>query len=1359
MSWFLALASVAAICADFDGDLKIAGVDPVKAENIRLVAGIEGQAVHVPTNGVLEYALTEGTLNPDEGTFICWFKLDWTPWGGLLYRDDAKLEDGTWPDSLWRAYYKRNLFTCGPSYITGGILQSAALVGMGESASWVGQIFAGEWHQLAVVWESGVRLAAYFDGQQLQEEYPSKKEASVFGTTFQLGCGGNLPGLGGAIDGVRIYTRALTDEEIAASYAEHMAERIEILDAVVHVGEEERVRFRARNLRTGELREYTRAVRAERPGAFTLDEGGRTFELYALERPTNVYPQVLGGQIDPFDVSKDQATLVAQFDCAREADPSYFNTCGDHVVTNGALSYRELDLIAADSGFVYRFHTDSPDVPHLLEFDYPDDLQRTFPVCIYRYKYGRIYTGTLDCCGIMTGIDNPLTGQVKTKRQIFWPHAEDILVAILGYKANKGEHPPAATAIRVYRLDKFDEKVRALGNPPAGQEQTRTACVWDEDPTMDADLAFNQAFCYRDNDLNFWYDKWAHTISYMKAMGLDSWDIKVVSYFGDVTGMKATLEHQSWLMSANGRRIGWDTLGARMLEDAGLDFWVRLNNVTPPSGWFQKFAGLDSPDDLWVEDLNGKKSEYYCAVPYRFYHPKVKAALRRFVAAYRDRYTGRKNFRGITLCEQAPLFFTSLDWGYDKYTTDLFAAETGVAVPGETAHARYEYLTGDSTRKAKWIEWRCAKNQEILSELAHEIRAGANKTLELRFWIEANWFSDHPERWPDPTWSWNEDLRAAGVDMKAVNAIPGVRFLPVVRPYRCRNSGVTAVNEPYLERSPEEAELIRDAGVTDMMICNYGVLEIVNRLMLKENRWKRAFWWTIGNNVPNVPNFYSYSIPHPSGALATELPAHLIAEYDLQDLMHGYWGIPESGEPDAFRTFYLSYRSIPRGRFDLLEGYSNDPVAIRVSQEGKGWYAVNRLPYHVRLSFADGKLNWKVTLKPCEIRYFRPDCGLGVPKAVGLTTEIEKKAKAYFNEVSQKLSAVAKASPGQAELAHVIGEMEKAAAEGRWGRVRALHLTRAARAARLANPISVSPKLVRETREIELILGNFDAKRLDGTAQIVETPAGWAAKGGPVLFSTEPGGETRVRLPLVSTNEVLAVYETFRIRILSNGVEDELCYSFPPLESADWVAPDQTPAMSGWLSSVAWMMPGGAEEAKRVMDRVHENPLLKDLGSIDAGFSFSLAPDGSGIRFRADVVDPEYIPPETEGAMYEKDCIQLYFDQRNNALVGPSDGYDEDDVVFQLGTLNGKPTLYMEEPQRKPVDSNLTVVHENGHTVYDVFIPKSLLPYARLSPGEVIGCDILVNQRMRDQKGEYSFGMSFGSPYRHPAQWRDLYLR
>ena len=147
---------------DFEKD----GVRPAREVNVEYVDGIDGTAAYIPTNGVLEYAYKQGTLHGERGTVSLWFKMNWTPWGGKLFRDKSKDEDGNWTDNpkmTSKGAFARSLLRIPGSFgIGGGAYFSFDGLPGSCSLMWNCKVFEGEWHHVAVSWDvdSVARLSA-----------------------------------------------------------------------------------------------------------------------------------------------------------------------------------------------------------------------------------------------------------------------------------------------------------------------------------------------------------------------------------------------------------------------------------------------------------------------------------------------------------------------------------------------------------------------------------------------------------------------------------------------------------------------------------------------------------------------------------------------------------------------------------------------------------------------------------------------------------------------------------------------------------------------------------------------------------------------------------------------------------------------------------------------------------------------------------------------------------------------------------------------------------------------------------------------------------------------------------------------
>ena len=1069
-----AAAAPASFRLDFDGTLQDAdGIEPVKSSRIRFVPGVRGQAAYLPSDGWLEYAFATNSLGERAGSFSAWVKTDWTYDGCCNYRDRDLDDKGEW-GALNASRQKRALFMLGDW--RGIRVSLGTVLGMTYVEAWGGIrtrgfCKGGEWHHYAGSYDAeSKRYRLYLDGRMLAEErkeYPPGVQGQ-FPKTFTLGCGDRLPGNGGpraalegAVDEFRLYDREVSPEEVMDAFTSVIPYRIELMDYAVTAGVEKNLRFRVRNIsregfermfdvagksvrvaaKPGELSEFSVPYRVEAEGLHRIEVNAgkvdfRWFEIIALA------PEVSAPQ-----PSEPRRTCLGTYDCTRDYPSNVFNHCGSHVVTNACGVYRECETLDPGTGLAYRFRIRNKGLPHVVELVYPDDAKREFSFAAHPENYNRLHTGSLDCAAIITGVDHPNTFRMRRKRFIFWPDSDTVCVCIYAYKPIDGSKPPAAAKVSVHELDHLPPAANA-----GASRGRRSVGVWDEDPTMDAQLVFNHALNYEKANLEFWRVKWRRTIDYMRYQGIDAWDIKVLSYRGDVTGMDATFGGCSPFMGTDGRCFGWADAGADMLDKAGMDIWVRLNHKFTPDGWIARLGGDDGADIFFRND-KGEVPDHYAKG--NFLHPAVMNAYKAMIRAYRDKFRVYGHFRGITLNEAPACDFYDIFTGYDDLTVGLFEKETGTRCP-KSCQDRYRFLVGDQARRKAWIDWRCRKVTEAARELVAVLREKGDD-LVLQWWVSPYCFLRGEKDW----FGWDPDAsaRKGGIDLKALSSVEGLCVMPIVRPDFFRAHGRYDTNEEHFQFDERYRRYFREAGVRAINLERHSNLEIYPSMTASKNLWKRPFWMPVGSNVAGVPNFYDYPTPHPNSEFCLESLVGLVADYDLQEIMHGFWGLPEQGEHGRFRRFYTQFRSIPRGDFRPVDGAPDDPVALRVGKEG--YYLVNRTSCEAEATWKENGVAKMARLGNCDIAYFPAPGGAEISD---FGAKVDKEDVEALDRRLTVLDEAADDDPSNAELADIRDRARSALRGGRYSEAVSYFKTAAARAAVLK---SQNMKVLRPDPPIE----------------------------------------------------------------------------------------------------------------------------------------------------------------------------------------------------------------------------------------------------------------------------------------------------
>ena len=1020
---------------------------PLKRENVSVVKGLSGNAVHLSKDSLLEFSSSlPGFMTPTAGTFMVWFKHDDTLPSCNASHDFVMAENFNAQWIPHSGVHQRSLFASGDSFVWGGVSLRCDMgpATFGNCIWWGRRILGGEWHFAAVSYDSAKGKAIlYADGVVAKTRDFEAGRKIPLGKTFTLASGGEKLGLDGTIDEVTILPLALDEDALRREYLKHQPIRYELHDWSVGEGETKSFRFRARNesaepvektlkfsngatvvlsLEPNELKEFTVNVKGDKPGLFKLwlNEGevdARQFECMCLgEEPRNILPT--------------RKTLIGEYDCTKEYPRDRAALCTSEIVTNGPLVYLESrEDGAAVPLAAYRFAIRNQGKPHIVEIDYPDDKMRWFLVSVFPEKWGRIYSVSIDCAGVMTGVDYPLSMEMQKKRFVFWPDSDAVAVVIQNYHFNRHA---AVAAVRMYEMDSLP-----LGPVQGMSKGRRTVAEWDEDPTIDADLTFNNSWNYKNADLEFWRVKWQRVIDYMRWNSQDSWVIKVAAYFGDATGMYATIPEAAlpWKNTdiSNGRCRGWAELGADMLERAGMGFWVKLNHRGDNYGaWFSRLGHGESGVGIGFMDSNGGLGGAW-ETP-NFLRPSVRAAYRRLIESYRDKFGRYSGFRGIAMNEACPIHFHNLSVGYDDYTIEQFQRDTGIAVPGTDAKSRYVYLTSDHVRKESWVKWRCEKTEQIASELASILRAKGGDA-EIQIWISpVRYCRNGSLKWEE--WNAKQAFREAGLDLPRLAKIPGVRFVPSVGPDWIIKRKYNDSDMAYLPDSPSWRELMQKGEVAAINVFRCANLEIypsIGNQGAAARAWRTDLWTPAGNLVPFHDNFQSYPTPHARPPYTLDSVASLIADCDVQDFITGWWGLMESGEHDEWCRFYGQFRQIPRGRYALAKG-PDDPVCVRSGAEGH--YLVNREPYSVEIEYiVDGKPETLI-LRHHEIRFVK---GRGANGAVEVkSAKIPTAERATHLANLEKLEAAAKADEKNATLARAAKEARTAFYEGRFRQFRAL---------------------------------------------------------------------------------------------------------------------------------------------------------------------------------------------------------------------------------------------------------------------------------------------------------------------------------
>ena len=142
--------------------------------------------------------------------------------------------------------------------------------------------------------------------------------------------------------------------------------------------------------------------------------------------------------------------------------------------------------------------------------------------------------------------------------------------------------------------------------------------------------------------------------------------------------------------------------------------------------------------------------------------------------------------------------------------------------------------------------------------------------------------------------------------------------MPCPRPdiFRSRlgsaKDGKAAMDEPYFMDAPKWVNFLRENKINCFNVIRQSNFEIYPHYGIWEdsvNAWLSELWLPPFNVVTGTKDFQSYPTPHACPPYTLDSVASLIADFDIQDFLTGFWGIVESGENDEKPTIEITFNS------------------------------------------------------------------------------------------------------------------------------------------------------------------------------------------------------------------------------------------------------------------------------------------------------------------------------------------------------------------------------------------------------------------------------------------------------------------
>jgi hypothetical protein len=559
--------------------------------------------------------------------------------------------------------------------------------------------------------------------------------------------------------------------------------------------------------------------------------------------------------------------------------------------------------------FAYRLANLTPQQPHVVEVDYPDDAPRTFAIAL-RESAPLSYPVA---GGVDSGGEFSLSGRMKKHTLLFWPRAADARIVFMN--ARDGMRA-AAARVRVYRIE------AEAAPAPRDWRQTRKFVNWYEEGSNF--LSMYGAPDEGRSGMRVASERWARTIADLGGSVLSP-TVAVYSF-----ALYPSRFHLSFSKQAEDDMVRRLLLAA---EKHGLGVLPQLHPRADELRW--PYMGQAAPQPNLLVSKDGRTQE---GPPPLFnpLHPGNQDWYVGMIGELADRYADSPAFLGVDLrlmqwANPALNNFHSLDWGYDDLTVSAFARETGEPVPmgraddGARFQARYAWLMANA--RERWIEWRCRKVAALYARVRDRVRQARADLI-----VVSSAFDAYPSAYGA---SW---LREAGIDARMLAQIDGVVLVNALHAYGRRYDGPTTQGtrdnllEPGVLRSLSPGR----AGAFLSYARYFEATEaVVPPTELGFTGSTKQTWMS--------------AVINPAGRHSIERYAVELAETDATWLGDG-GNAYTLGQPEL-REFLRTYSRLPARAFDSRAD-AIDPVTVRESAapEGYFFYAVNRERYPVRLT-------------------------------------------------------------------------------------------------------------------------------------------------------------------------------------------------------------------------------------------------------------------------------------------------------------------------------------------------------------------------------------------------------------------------
>jgi len=368
---------------------------------------------------------------------------------------------------------------------------------------------------------------------------------------------------------------------------------------------------------------------------------------------------------------------------------------------------------------------ENPQRPHLLEVEYPNDIQQTMAISILEPNaLGKIGPLGIDS-GVHLGNSQWETAPATlVHRILFWPQTHFPMLVI------RNQSPSNTVTYGQIRIKQLQGNLSELHPLPASKSRQRLALAYFNKPLFTENFSSREAAGPQNtttlDDWTTFFEGGRRLVNYLQFAGNNGAIINVLSEGGSLFPSElfhSTPKYDSGAFFPNGQDPSKkDVLEMlfRMFDQQQLTLIPSIQLNMPLHELELQLEQPETAEGIRLTQSSSSGSTNHTSVLYNPLDPRVQTAVGKLVQEITKRYGDHPSFGGVNI-ELTPDSYTHLpssQWGQDPTTLDRFFQHQEIK-PSPTHADNLNALQGNLARD--WKQWKFQQISKFYRTLALEL--------------------------------------------------------------------------------------------------------------------------------------------------------------------------------------------------------------------------------------------------------------------------------------------------------------------------------------------------------------------------------------------------------------------------------------------------------------------------------------------------------------------------------------------------------------------------------------------------------------------------------------------------------------